>query len=75
MPESDAPPLSCEQRSDDDCGCLEWDVLETMSARAKLVKDGDASVVQQQTPLPTGVEGGFGLCLGLLLGLLWTLFR
>ena len=50
-------------------------MLETMSARAKLVKDGDASVVQQQTPLPTGVEGGFGLCLGLLLGLLWTLFR
>ena len=68
-------PTACERLSTDDCGCLEWGVLETMSARAKIVKDGDAVVVQQQTPLPAGVEGGFGLCLGLLLGLLWTLLR
>lgn len=70
-----AEPPSCEQRSDDDCGCIEWDVLETMAARAKLVKDGECVVVEQSAPLPSGVEGGVGFALGLCLALLWAVFR
>lgn len=67
-------PLSCEQRSDDDCGCLEWDVLESMAARSKMVTDG-ICVVQEQSPLPTGVEGSIGVAVGLLLTLLWAFLR
>tara|TARA_B100001123_G_scaffold259081_1_gene288698 strand:- start:1161 stop:1370 length:210 start_codon:yes stop_codon:yes gene_type:complete len=67
-------PKSCEQRSDDDCGCLEWDYLEAMAAKAKVVTSGECVVVEQ-SPLPSGVEGGIGVAVGLLLTLLWAFLR
>lgn len=75
MPGPDAEPLACEQRSDDLCGCLPWAKLELMAARAKAVKDGDAVVVEQSVPLPTGLEGGLGFSAGLLFALLWCVLR
>ena len=66
-------PLSCEQRSDDDCGCLEWDVLEHMAARSKMVTDG-VCVVQEQS-LPAGVETSIGVAVGVLMALLWACLR
>ena len=65
----------CQEQSSVACVCADWDTYTAMSARASMVTNGTCVVLEQGSPLPTGVEGGIGMAVGFLLACLWATFR